>query len=240
MKTNKHFIVFLLAISISCGTSSQILNLSTISKYGIIKYGEHDVNVIKDLISTCDSYLDKIAADLNLDINEKTVIEIYPDQDSYDKEIMNSAFRGTPAISGNGRIQMVSPLSRIKIDTICYRNRLLFLIHEYVHIMLDKPDPAPPLFIDEGLACYYSSYSFYKAIADKYIGRIGTIPTTDQLINQYSILVAPDLFSFVFIDFLFQTGRSKLLPAIVRNQYNLGSLNSEWNKYFIAHYRQKF
>ena len=194
------FSILLLFISLCSGCKSQTLPLSCETRYGTFKFTKRDKAVIDDLIKTCDNYLYKISYDLELDINKNTIIEIYPSQAAYDDFIINPALKGSPAISGNGIIQLVSPKAKINKNSISYTDRLLFVIHEYVHLMVDQLETPPPIFLDEGLACYYGSYDFYNSIIKEHFGEIKTFPSIEKLQNQYYEIPAADLFSFMIID----------------------------------------
>jgi len=235
---NKIYIILLsILLTLQPGCRSQQLNFTQMSQYGIFHYCEQDTQAVKDLLQCCATVLPGIAGDLNLTAPENISIEIYPTQNDYNRNIMNPALQNSPAISGNGKIQLVSPLAKIKIDNLTYEERLLLLVHEYVHILIDGLDPEPPLFIDEGIACYYSSYQFYKSAAAQYVKQINFIPTTSQLKDHYHELPAPDLFSFLFIDYLVQQQGKQILPAVLTQPQLLDDiLNTGWLEFVKQHY----
>lgn len=232
----KNITLLIFVFLVQTGCRSQTFTYSRITSYGTIKYTAHDSIIINDLIMVCDERLNDISNALRLRTDNSIIIEIFPDQQEYDKHIMNNELKGSPAISGNGRIQLVSPLSKIKIDTISYINRLLFLIHEYVHVLIDQVEPAPPIFIDEGLACYFGSYTFYHAIVEQNAEKFTFFPTIEQLKNHYEEIPAADVFSFLFIDFLLNSTDSLKVSSLLRNPDILESYNSKW----IEFTRNKF
>lgn len=91
--------------------------------------------------------------------------------------------------------------------------------------------PSPPIFLDEGLACYFGSFRFYRAIADKYLDQLNIKPTVDQLTNYYDKIPASDVFSFLFIDFLIKTEGQQYISTIIRVPQSLKSKNSDWVKF---------
>jgi len=129
-------------------------------------------------------------------------------------------------------------LAKIKVDSIKYNDRLLLLVHEYVHILVDNLEKAPPIFIDEGIASFYSSYGFYKSTAINYVKQINFIPNIEQLLKHYYEIPAPDLFSFVFIDFIVELKGRKILPEILRQQDFLtdDDLNEHWKRFIEEYY----
>ena len=204
--------IFLLQTS----CNPQNLNYTKETKVGSFRYSKNDINTINDLIKVTEINLPGICDELNIEFEHLVTIEIYPSQEEYNRNIINPDYKNSPAISGNGKIQIVSPLAKIKIDGIKYDDRLLLLVHEYVHILIDNLDKAPPTFIDEGIACFYSSNDYYRSAAKKYIKQINFIPNIKQLLENYHEMPAPDLFSFLFIDFTVQTKGRKILKELLK------------------------
>jgi hypothetical protein len=231
------FFTLVLVYTFCSGCNSQTLPISKATRYGTFKYTEHDKTSIDDLIRLCDEQLNNISCELKLDIDKNTIIEIYPNQSEYDKYIINPDLRGSPAISGNGIIQLVSPNSKIKIDTISYPNRLLFVIHEYVHLMVDQLESPPPTYLDEGLACYYGYYDFYHFIIKDHFGEIKLIPSIEQLQNQYYEIPAADIFSFLVVDYLINSYKKEPISSIIRQPDSIISENAHWTQYITDKYQ---
>lgn len=236
---NNPSILLLIGLANSC--NAQELNYSMDTKYGVFKYSEIDTNTVKDLILACDKELPEICRELKIDFDHSVTIEVYPDQDSYNNSIIDPDLKNSPAISGDFRIQIISPLSPLeaekKIGIIKYPDRMQFLIHEYVHILIDKLENPPPLCLDEGLASYFSSREFYSDMATKYVKQINFIPTIEQMITNYHKIPAPDLFSFILIDYFIQTQGREKLADIIRHSDNVNQFNDKWidyvkNKYY--------
>jgi hypothetical protein len=237
MTNNRIFSILLLIFTFCSGCNSQTLPLSMETRYGTFKFSARDKTTIDDLSKTCDEYLYKISCDLELEINKNTIIEIYPNQAVYDNFIINPSLRGSPAISGNGIIQLVSPNAKIKIDSISYPHRLLFIIHEYVHLMVDQLESPPPTYLDEGLACYYGSYDFYHFIIKEHFGEIKLIPSIEQLQNQYYEIPAADIFSFLVVDYLINSYKKEPISSIIRQPDSIISENAHWTQYITDKYQ---
>lgn len=240
MKTNLLILLVLFLIGLANSCNSQELNYSLDTQYGEFKYSGKDTNTIKDLIIVCDREIHRICKELNIDFDNSVIIEIYPNQEKYNNLILNPDFINSPAISGNSKIQLVSPLAPLdaekKIGTVKYSDRMYFLIHEYVHILLDKLEKAPPLCIDEGIASYYSSREFYLNIALKYVKQINYVPSIEQLIDHYDKVPAPDLFSFILIDYIVQNQGMEKLEDIIRHPNTVKQYNSYWIEYVKTKY----
>lgn len=240
MKTNLGIFLAFSLIGLTNSCNSQELNYSLVTKYGEFKYSGNDTNTIKDLIFVCEKEIPRICNDLNIDFDNSIIVEIYPNQVKYNNSILNPVFINSPAISGNNKIQLVSPLAPIeaekKIGAVKYSDRMYFLIHEYVHILLDKLEKAPPLCIDEGIASYYSSREFYLNMALKYIKQINYVPSIEQLIDHYDKVPAPDLFSFVLIDYIVNNLGIEKLENIIRHPNTIKQNNEYWIKYVKKKY----
>jgi len=230
-------ILLILTISYSC--HAQVLNKSRITSYGVFKFSDQDKESVDDLILCCRNNLPKIADILQVNFDPKTLIEVFPNQTEYDQNIINKDLKGSPAISGYGKIQMVSPIASIKIANISYPDRLLFLVHEYVHTSIDQINPLMPTFLNEGLACYFGSRNFYQAVVDKYLDHVNNKPTVDQLINNYDKIPGVDVYSFIFIDFLVKTDGEKNLLKTLKDHSDIKSKNNNWIKYLdsLKHYK---
>lgn len=237
MTNHRIFSILLSILTLCSGCNSQTLPLSIETRYGTFKFSEKDKTIINDLIKTCDEYLYKISCDLELEIKENTIIEIYPNQAVYDKFIINPSLKGSPAISGNGIIQLVSPNAKIKIDSISYPDRLLFIIHEYVHLMVDQLESPPPTYLDEGLACYYGSFDFYHAFIKEHFGQIKSFPSIEQLQNHYNEIPAADIFSFLVVDYLINSYKEEPISKIIRQPISIISENAKWTQYITDKYQ---
>lgn len=227
---NKLFkLLSILAISYSC--QAQVLNNSRTTPYGIFKFSDQDKETIDDLFQCCVNNLPRITNILKVNFDPKTIVEVFPNQTVYDQNIINKDLKGSPAISGDGKIQMVSPKATIKIANIPYPDRLLFLVHEYVHTSIDQINPSMPIFLNEGLACYFGSNNFYRTVVDKYRYQLNNRPTVDQLINNYDKIPGIDVYSFIFIDFLVKTDGEQNLLKTLKKHSDIKSKNNDWIKY---------
>jgi hypothetical protein len=229
-------LLLILTIPLSC--QGQLLNNTRTTTQGIFKFSDQDKESVDDLIQCCGNNLPVIADILKVKFDLKTIIEVYPNQTEYDNKIINKILVGSPAISGYGKIQMVSPKATIKIDNIPYHDRLLFLIHEYVHTCIDQISPSLPTFLNEGLACYFGSNNFYRAVVDKCQFQLTSKPTVDQLINSYDNIPGIDVYSFLFIDFLIKTDGQQNLLATLKNHSSIRTKDSDWIK-FLDDLKQK-
>ncbi|HEX2919646.1 MAG TPA: hypothetical protein VHO50_00630 [Bacteroidales bacterium] len=219
------FIIFMIFAD-SC--SSKNLKNSKTTPYGVFKYSDVDSELIDDLIGCCKTNLPDIESALNVKIHPETIIEVFPSQAEYDRKIINENLKGSPAISGYGKIQLVSPKAPIRIENIPYKERLWFLIHEYVHLSIDQIDPSLPIFLNEGLACYFGSYNFYKTVVSRYFDKLKSYPSIDQLTDNYDKIMGVDVYSFLFIVFIVRTEGQQNLVTVLRDHQSLRAKNGDW------------
>ncbi len=221
---------------------SDTLNKSLRTKYGEFRYTETDQNTIKDLLRYCDKEIPFICSQLNIEFDNKVIIEIYPNQEEYNRYIINPSSKNSPAISGKGIIQIISPLAPLaaekKVGAFSYGEKMYFLIHEYAHVLINKFSETVPISINEGVACYISSYDFYKKMAQKYVRQMNFIPSIDQLITNYYELRAADLFSFLMIDFMVTGKDAVALSDLIRHPELIKSQNEGWINYIKGKYYQ--
>lgn len=234
------YVITLIMFGLTNSCSSQNLNYSLNTPYGKFKFSQSDSGIINELLSICNKEIPVISKALNIKIDQSITIEIYPKQEQYNSAIINPEFKHSPAISGDWKIQMVSPLSPLeaekKLGKISYHDKMYFLIHEYVHILMDKLETPPPLCIDEGVASFYSSKEFYLTAAKKYVKQIYFIPTIEQLMKSYHSIPAPDLFSCLLVDFLVQTQGKEILPRMIREPGYIRQFNDHWMDYIKTMY----
>ena len=67
---------------------------------------------------------------------------------------MNPEMRGFYAISGDGKIQLVSPAHPAP-HRLTYGDGLMVAVHEFTHLALDEVNPRLSSWLDEGAAVYF-------------------------------------------------------------------------------------
>lgn len=169
-----------------------------------------DRQAAKDVFAALQVNSEQICAALQTACEFHTTVEIYPDQPSFDEHAMDPDMRGFFAISGNGRIQMVSPANP-GATKISYKDGTLVAAHEYTHLALDEVNPEMPLWLDEGAAIYIGPHNIYTTVC-RYLFPFEKIPSFRQLADHYNEVSAPDLFAYSAVDFIV-------------HEYGLGKLN---------------
>lgn len=141
---------------------------------------------------------------LELDYRDTVRVEIYRDQSHFDQYVMDTGLKGFYACSGNHTIQIVSPANPPKQVEITYEERAEIAVHEFVHLVLDAIQPAAPIWIDEGTACFVGSYLGYAAFCQQHFP-FDLRPSFLKLTEDYYAVPGNDLFSFTMVDYLVTT-----------------------------------
>lgn len=217
------------------------------SQSGLFTYfsTDNDRSTVREIEALMDSVAHQIPLDLDVDYRHPVTVEIYPSQEEYDAHLMNPTMRGSPAVSGKYRIQMVSPRAPIRVPGITYNNRLWFAVHEFVHLVIDQISQQTPMWLDEGVASYEGSGSFYAR--DERVRKIlgNQLPSLAKLMQSYSELPAADVYSFSVVEFIVSEYGMPALVRVLRSPENLeqvlnaplGALEEKWHQFAARRYR---
>lgn len=237
----KRFLPAILLVLSFCSVDS-FLKLKETDKFTY--YGtKPDSITVHQLDKLLEENFRRICNDLEYDYKFRITVEIYPDQKSFDANTIGT--RGTPAVSGNRTIQMVSPFSAIKIQGIPYEERLLMAVHEFVHLVNNEINNNMPLWIEEGLATYEGSFNFYKNNCLKYFKSLPEI-SFEQLDQNYQRIRGADLYSYTLIYFIAQNFGKAKLCKLIRNPDDIEEIlmvsrkdiTSEWNLFIKENFRK--
>lgn len=211
----------------------------------IYKCMDQDPNVLKDIKNVLEEYYQSVCDDLEYQYTYKVVVEIYPDQKTYNENVMDDDLIGYPACSGNRRMQLVSPASPIKVSGIPYNERLLMAVHEFVHLMINEINNELPMWLNEGLASYEGSSAIYEYFCKTYFYQLPSIELNHLERNYYSIPAA-DIYSYSAVHFIVEKFGFKKLNQLIRNPENFEKIlsisksdfNKQWNSFIDDHYRR--
>jgi hypothetical protein len=162
---------------------------------------ESDRLTAQDVARAIESTAGGICSSLQTPCQFSTVVEIYPDQASFDQHVMNRHMRGYFAVSGQPyKIQLVSPANP-QPHQISYRDGVQVAVHEFVHLALDEINPSLPAWLDEGTAVYFGPHDLYVSVCQSAFP-IELSPSFQQLTESYEDVTAPDLFAYAAVEFI--------------------------------------
>lgn len=204
---------------------------------------EADRQTAQDILTALQNNSEQICAVLNAKCLFPVIVEIYPDQGSFDTHVMNPEMRGFFAISGEPHtIQMVSPANPAP-HNISYDDGVSVVIHEFVHLIVDEINPYIPTWLDEGTAIYVGPHGPYT-IACQEAFPFGYVPSFHQLEYDYNGTPAPDLFAYTVADFIVQEYGMESLNLLLRTPENLEDMlgvpretfEESWHHFIAAQY----
>jgi hypothetical protein len=205
---------------------------------------EADKQTALDILAAIQTGSRQVCMDLQTDCQFSVMVEIYPDQSSFDEQVMDSEMRGFFAISGNGdTIQMVSPANPSP-HKISYEDGVFVAIHEFAHLALDEINPQLPPWLDEGVAVYIGPHTTYTTVCQVAFP-FEMIPSFEQLVNDYHEVQAPDLFAYAAVDFIVHEFGLEKLNLLLRTPDDLeqvlgisqAGFEAGWHEFIQAQYR---
>jgi len=153
----------------------------------------------------------------------RAVIEVYPDQQSFDRHVMNPKYRGFFAISGYGKIQVVSPAMLAPHAPLSYEERKLIAVHELVHLVLNDINPNLPPWLGEGMAVYAGPHAVYSAVCEQGFP-FDMMPRLQSLLDAYDNVPAADLFAYTVVWYIASEHGLDRLNALIRAPDRLETL----------------
>jgi RNA polymerase sigma-70 factor (ECF subfamily) len=169
---------------------------------------------------------------LEYEYDGKITVQVFPDQQSFDKSAARKGMQGSPAYSDQGLIILVSPDSPIAVE-LPREERLMMAVHEYVHITLGAINGDTPIWLNEGIASYLGSADNYDSFCRYAFPQLAEIDF-DKLWDSYYELPAPDVYSCAAVRFIIERFGYDTLNELVRNPDEFESILSMTNDEFSA------
>jgi hypothetical protein len=216
-----------------------IQQVGIFSAYGL----ESDRQAAEDVARALPAHQSRISRVLEHDYQHLVTVELFPDQDSFDRYGMNPQMQGYYAYSGGQRIQMVSPRNPIPQMDIGYEDRVLIAVHEFAHLVNNAINSDLPLWLDEGVAIYAGPHDLYAYVCQHNFP-FAHLPTLTEMEASYSSVPAADLFAYALVDFIAteygQAKLNRLLRAPDSFEELLGltrwEFQQHWRQYMNQHY----
>lgn len=169
--------------------------------------------VLDDIATALRAGAPAVCAALRVACDFPVSVAVYADQAAFDRQVMSPTMRGYFALSGNGRIQIVSPANSGR-DELSYEDGVGVAVHEFVHLALDQIDPDLPDWLEEGTAVYLGPHAPYDRACRERLS--GVLPTLDDLRRRYSELPAADLFAYTLVASIVDAHGLEGLNALLR------------------------
>jgi hypothetical protein len=177
----------------------------------------------EDVASAIQKYQDNICSQLQVDCQFTVSVEIFPDQAKFDKNVMNPQMRGYYAISGERKIQMVSPNIAPTQLRIPYDERVLISVHEYTHLALNETNLDLPDWLAEGAAVYLGPHRLYDEACQRSFP-LDRVPRLQTLIEAYPSIPAADLFAYTLVRYIAETDGMETLNRLIRSPSDISAV----------------
>ena len=192
---------------------------------------EKDRQPARDIQMVIQSNAGEICESLKTRCRFPVVVELYPDQASFDEHVMNPDMRGFFAISGPPyTIQIVSPANPAPHD-ISYEDGVLVAVHEFTHLALDEINLAIPTWLDEGTAIRVGPHAPYTTVCQERFP-FEYIPSFPQLEEDYNGVPVPDLFAYTAVDFIVHEYGMEKLNLLLRTPQDMEDVLEVTNETF--------
>jgi hypothetical protein len=207
---------------------------------------EADRQVAADVASAIEANAGRICTELITPCDFSVIVQVFPDQDAFDRNVMNPEMRGFAAVSGQpNTIQMVSPV-KLTSRNIAYGDGVSIAVHEYVHLALDEVNLALPAWLDEGAAVFIGPHQLYDQ-ACQYAFPFDIIPSFQRLMDSYQAVQAPDLFAFAAVDYIVSEYEMGVMNELLRHPDDFETILSAslyefeygWNQFMRTEYQNR-
>jgi hypothetical protein len=176
-----------------------------------------DHRAAEDVARALRAQRETICAQLQIECSFPIVVELFPSQASFDEHVMNPNFRGFYAISGQHKIQMVSPNVSPAGRSVPYEGRVEIAVHEFIHLALDEIDPELPAWLDEGSAVYLGPHEIYDQACQQ-VFPFDRVPWLQDLMESYPAIPAADLYAYTLVRFIVEQDGIRALNQLLRTQ----------------------
>ncbi|HVO72846.1 MAG TPA: T9SS type A sorting domain-containing protein [Ignavibacteriaceae bacterium] len=164
--------------------SQGIFGLQKESDHFIYYYEASDTSIIDTIATRLEGSYGRITSDLELTINEKIGVHIYPTLQEFHNAIGWPDAPDWLVGVGYTELYVVSPLNPGPAHSYKEIMDNVF-IHEFTHVCIAKINTNLPIWLNEGFACYEGGPYYSKASVVSVYNSLGRIPTLDELNSSY-------------------------------------------------------
>lgn len=245
MRFYKGIIMLILCLSLfGCSEDPKTIKLRQESDHFNFYSTKADKKSLDDLEESLESNYERIAKDLQVTLDEKIKVTIYPNISDFHKAIgMMAAEDWIVGAAINNQILMVSPLNPGSVHT--YDTLMKTIVHEYTHVLVSKIKYRTDVYLDEGIAEVESNRVDNNAkYYLKEVAKADKLPSIDEMKNNYGKLEQPYGLSGGFVEFIVNKyGYDKIIDLIKEPddiENIIGSTKEEiiakWSEYILSSY----
>lgn len=245
MRYKGFFLIILMSIFLfSCAEKSNIIKLRKESEHFKYNSSKDDEEALDDIEKNLEDNYDRIAKDLNVTLEEKINVTIYPNISEFHKSIgMIDAEDWLVGVAKDGEILMVSPLNPGSVHN--YESLMKVIVHEYTHILVGNIIKVTDTYLNEGISVVEANQidnniKYYL----KETAKLNKLPSVDEMKNNYSSLEQPYALSGGFVDFIInEYGYDKMID-LIKNPDDIEKIIDstkeeiivKWSEYILNNY----
>lgn len=229
---------------VGCGEKTDTIKLRKESEHFKYSSTKSDKEALDNLEENLESNYDRIAKDLNVTLDEKINVSIYPNINEFHKAIgIEDAEDWLVGVARNGEILMASPLNPGSVHT--YDSLMSVIVHEYTHILVMNLNADTDTYLNEGIAVVEANQldnntKYYL----RETAKLDKLQSIDEMKNNYSGLEQPYLLSGGFVDFIINDYGYDGIINLIKNPDDLEritgntkeNLEKSWKEYILSTY----
>ncbi|MGN0025800.1 MAG: peptidase MA family metallohydrolase [Clostridium sp.] len=239
MRVKMGIIMLILCLSLfGCSEDPKTIKLRQESDHFNYYSTKTDKESLDDLKEQLESNYERISKDLQVTLDEKIKVTIYPNIGDFHKAIgMENAEDWLVGMARNNEILMVSPLNPGSVHT--YETLMKVIVHEYTHILVGNINYNTDVYLNEGIAVFEANqiddntkYYLKEAI------RLNKLPSIDEMKKNYSGLEQPYIVSGGFVDFIINDYGYDIIIKLIENPDDIELITGETKEELVAKWKE--
>lgn len=239
MRVKRGIIMITLCLSLfGCSEDPKTIKLRKESDHFNYYSTKTDKESLDDLKEQLESNYERISKDLQVTLDEKIKVTIYPDISDFHKAIgMMAAEDWLVGVARNNEILMVSPLNPGSVHT--YETLMKVIVHEYTHILVSNINYNTDVYLNEGIAVVESNQidnntKYYLKEAAK----AEKLPSIDEMKNYYGKLEQPYFLSGGFVDFIINNYGYDIIIKLIEKPADIELITGESKEELVARWKE--
>ena len=226
-----------------CSKDTNTISLRQESDHFNFYSTKTDEEALGDLEENLESNYERISKNLQVTLDEKIKVTIYPNINDFHKAIgMTSAEDWLVGVARDNEILMVSPLNAGEVHT--YESLMKVIVHEYTHILVGEINSNTDIYLNEGIAVVEGNQVDDGKYYLKEAAKLNKLPTIDEMKNNFSRLEQPYAIAGGFVDFIINDYGYDIIIKLIEKPNEIEEILglrkediiTKWSKYILSNY----